>query len=179
LLSWMFLVPAYYNSFDWPANTARWRYACFVWWGLLLTSAWLFFLPGLLDRFKFTDALVGHSHMAMAGFISSLNIFLLVTLLGKNNAIFNSKWAFAAWQAGTLGYVFLMVVAGWLEGGNPSFTNAPGVGRDALYLLRLECGGLMTAASCHWLLRASRPARAETTIPRDDLPSPELVMASR
>ncbi|MDB6022201.1 MAG: putative rane protein [Pedosphaera sp.] len=150
LLIWMPLLPAYFNSFDWPAETKRWRNACLFWWGLLVVSAWLVFLPGLLDRFKFTDALVGHSHMAMAGFISSLNIFLLVTLLEEDGRRFNSTWAFFAWQAGTLGYIVIMFLAGWLEGNNPGFTIIPGVSRDIIYVLRLGCGGLMTAAAIYW-----------------------------
>jgi cytochrome c oxidase cbb3-type subunit I len=150
LLIWMPLLPAYFDSFGWPSYTKLWRNACLVWWGLLVASAWLVFLPGLLDRFKFTDALVGHSHLAMAGFVSSLNIFLLVTLLEADGRSFNSTWAFIAWQAGTLGYVAIMFLAGWLEGNNPSFTIIPGVTRDIIYALRLVSGGLMTAAAIHW-----------------------------
>ncbi len=150
LLLWLPVLPVYLNSFGWPAETRRWRNACLVWWGLLVVSAWLIFLPGLLDHFKFTDALVGHSHMAMAGFISSLNIFLLVNLLGENGRNLNSTWAFYTWQMGTLGYVILMFLAGWLEGNNPAFTIIPGAGYDIIYILRLVCGGLMTTASIHW-----------------------------
>jgi cytochrome c oxidase cbb3-type subunit 1 len=156
LLLWVPILLAYFNSFEWPATTRRWRSACLFWWGLLVASGWIFFLPGLLDGFKFTDAMVGHSHMAMAGFLSSLNIFLLVVLLGENGRIFNSTWAFFAWQAGTLGYVIIMVLAGWLEGNDPSFTIIPGVGREVIYALRLVCGGMMTAASLHWWLELSK-----------------------
>ena len=155
LLPWMFLLPAYYNSFDWPATSVLWQRACFFWWGVLLASAWLVFLPGVLDRFKFTDALVGHSHMAMAGFISSLNVFLLVTIVEAGQDVFNSPWAFAAWQAGTLGYVVLMFVAGWIEGGDPAFTIVPGIGRNVIYMARLLCGGMMSLTSIYWLIRVS------------------------
>ena len=156
LLLWVPIFPAYFNSFEWPANTRRWRNACFFWWGLLVASGWLFFLPGLLDRFKFTDALVGHSHLAMAGFVSSLNIFLLVILLGESGRSFNSPRAFFAWQAGTFGYVILMVLAGWLEGNDPAFTIIPGSGRNVVYASRLVCGGMMTAATVHWWLGLSQ-----------------------
>jgi hypothetical protein len=94
--------------------------------------------------------------MAMAGFVSNLNIFILVTLLGEKRKVFDVKWAFIAWQAGTLGYVMIMFIAGWLEGGNHAFSVTPGAMRDVIYLLRLGCGALMTAAACHWLVRITR-----------------------
>lgn len=159
LLPWIALLPFYYRSFEWPANVRRWRGALFFWWGILLASAWTIFLPGLLDRFKFTDGLVGHSHMAMAGFVSNLNIFVLVTLLGEKRRIFDTKWPFIAWQAGTFGYVVLMFIAGWLEGGNHAFNFVPGPTRDLLYFLRLGCGVLMTAAAGHWLVLMTRSLR--------------------
>jgi cytochrome c oxidase cbb3-type subunit 1 len=156
LLLWVPTLPAYFNAFAWPATARRWRNACLGWWGLLVTSAWLMFLPGLLDHFKFTDALVGHAHLAMAGFVSSLNLLLLVTLLGEKGRGLNTAWAFAAWQTGTLGYVLIMVLAGCLEGSDPAFTMVPGTTRNVLYGLRLVCGGLMLAAAIHWWREISR-----------------------
>jgi cytochrome c oxidase cbb3-type subunit 1 len=170
LLLWVPILLAYFNSFEWPANARRWRNACFLWWGLLVASGWMFFLPGLLDCFKFTDALVGHSHLAMAGFVSNLNIFLLVVLLRERGRAFNSTWAFYAWQAGTLGYVVIMVLAGWVEGNDPAFTIVPGIGRDALYALRLICGGMMTAASIHWWLGLSQVVARKPNLRTADLP---------
>jgi cytochrome c oxidase cbb3-type subunit 1 len=83
LLVWIPLTPAYYAAFEWNANTHRWRIAFLCWWSALLLTGWIFFLPGILDHFKFTDGLVGHSLLAMAGFTSSLLIFVLVQLLGE------------------------------------------------------------------------------------------------
>jgi cytochrome c oxidase cbb3-type subunit 1 len=169
LLPWVFLLPMYYHSFPGPAKIQRWRYACLAWWGLLLLSAFLVFLPGALDRFKFTDALVGHSHMAMAGFISSLNIVILASLL-EPSGVFDSTWAFGLWQGGTLGYVLVMAVAGWCESIHPAFTIVPGALRNWLYLLRLICGGLMFAASVHWLTRSLRETESPL-LPRSRRPS--------
>ena len=53
------------------------------WWAALVVTGWVFFLPGVLDHFKFTDGLVGHSFVAMAGFTSSLIIFVMVQLAGR------------------------------------------------------------------------------------------------
>ena len=177
LLLWAPILLAYFDSFEWPANTRLWRNACFFWWGLLLASGWMFFLPGLLDHFKFTDAMVGHSHLAMAGFVSSLNIFLLVVLLGQNGRSLNSTWAFLAWQLGTFGYVVLMVLAGWFEGSNPAFTIIPGGGRDVIYALRLVCGGMMTAASIHWWLGLSQVVSRKPALQANSLPKRQTFAA--
>ena len=98
-----------------------------VWWALLVPTGWAFFLPGILDRLKFTDGLVGHSIMAMAGFVSSLLILILGVLLGEDGKVFNSRWAFVAWQGATLAYVALFFLAGWREGADAAFTIVPGV----------------------------------------------------
>jgi len=163
LLVWVPVLPAYFRAFDWPDGARRWRGACLFWWGLLVASAWVMFLPGALDRFKFTDALVGHSHLAMAGFVSSLNLLLLVALLGESGRGLNTAWAFYAWQTGTLGYVILMFAAGFVEGKDPAFTIVPGFARDVVYSLRMVCGGLMLAAAHHWWREISRVAAKETT----------------
>jgi hypothetical protein len=94
--------------------------------------------------------------MAMAGFISSLNVFLLATLLEKDG-IFDSTWAFGLWQGGTLGYVIVMAAAGWCESLRPDFTVVPGLLREWFYVLRLICGCSMMSASADWLIRATRP----------------------
>ena len=156
LLPWIVLLPLYFKSFNWPANSGLWLNALLFWWGVLLASAWTIFLPGLLDRFKFTDGLVGHSHLAMAGFVSSMNIFLLVNLLGEKRQVFDSRWAFFAWHGGALGYIVAMFFAGSIEGRNPAFSFVPGELRDWVYLFRLVCGALMTAAALHWFRRATQ-----------------------
>lgn len=74
MLVWLPMMPAYYAEFEWHENTRRWRLAFLWWWAALVVTGWVFFLPGVLDHFKFTDGLVGHSFVAMAGFASSLLI---------------------------------------------------------------------------------------------------------
>ena len=163
LLVWLPLTPAYYSSFEWRANTRRWRIAFLCWWGALVATGWWLFLPGVLDYFKFTDGLVGHSLLAMAGFVSSFLIFVMVQLLGEDGWIFSDTWSFYAWQASVVAYVLLMFYAGWLEGSNPAFTMVPGTVRNAIYEMRLVLGVLMLAASTRWLLDATMLLRAPMT----------------
>jgi cytochrome c oxidase cbb3-type subunit 1 len=153
---WLPIMPIYYGAFAWHATTRRWRTAFLWWWGGLVVSGWVFFLPGVLDRFKFTDGLVGHSLTAVAGFVTALLIFVMVQLIGERDAwIFNRRWSFHAWNLGVLAYVLVMTIAGWIESANPAFTIAPGFARNTLYVLRLLTGIAMLAASMEWLIAAS------------------------
>jgi cytochrome c oxidase cbb3-type subunit 1 len=154
LLVWIPLTPAYYAAFKWNANTRRWRIAFLCWWSALVLTGWVLFLPGILDHFKFTDGLVGHSLLAMAGFTSSLLIFVMTQLLGEGGWIFNRTRSFYGWNIGVLGYVLLMTVAGWREGFDPAFTIVPSVARETIYTLRLVVGLVMLAASLDWLVDA-------------------------
>jgi cytochrome c oxidase cbb3-type subunit 1 len=155
LLLWVPLTPAYYAAFAWRPETRLWRNAFLCWWSALLVTGWVLFLPGILDHFKFTDGLVGHSLLAMAGFVSSLLIFVMVQLLGEDGWIFNRTRSFYAWNLAVVGYVVLMSVAGWREGFDPTFTIVPGVAREVLYLLRFAVGAAMLASSLDWLLDAT------------------------
>jgi len=155
LLVWVPLTPAYYAAFEWHANTRRWRIVFLAWWSALVLTGWVLFLPGVLDHFKFTDGLVGHSLLAMAGFTSSLLIFVLVQLLGEDGWIFNRMRSFYAWNSAVMGYVALMAAAGWREGFDPAFTIVPGLARNAIYALRLVVGLGMLAASLDWLIDAT------------------------
>ncbi len=161
LLVWVPLTPAYYAAFAWNANTRGWRKAMLAWWVLLLVSGWVMFLPGVLDNFKFTDGLVGHSFVAMAGFTSALLIFVLVQLMGEDGWIFTRSWSFHLWNWSVLGYVALMMLAGWLEGNDPAFTIVPGVARNALYTLRLMSGIMMLVASLEWFAAATEVLRQQ------------------
>ena len=145
-------------------NTRLWRIAFLGWWSALLLIGWIFFLPGILDHFKFTDGLVGHSLLAMAGFTSSLLIFVLVQLLGEEGWIFNRTRSFYGWNIAVAGYVVLMTIAGWREGFDPTFTIVPGAARNTLYILRLVVGVVMLASSVDWLVDATRLLRNRSSI---------------
>ncbi|MGA2674894.1 MAG: hypothetical protein ABSE99_16880 [Terracidiphilus sp.] len=173
LLVWLPLTPAYYAAFEWRRNTRLWRLAFLWWWVALVVTGWIFFLPGVLDHFKFTDGLVGHSFVAMAGFTSSLIVFVMVQLLGEDGWIFNRMRSFLLWNGSVIAYVVLMTVAGWREGFDPAFTIAPGIARNALYILRLITGILMLLASLDWLADASallrEPIPVSTEVPREKI----------
>jgi cytochrome c oxidase cbb3-type subunit 1 len=167
LLIWLPLTPAYYAAFQWRTETRLWRNAFLVWWAALIVTGWVFFLPGVLDHFKFTDGLVGHSFVAMAGFTSSLLIFVMVQLLGEDAWIFNRPRSFYLWHASVIAYIVLMTVAGWREGFDPAFTIVPGLARNVLYVLRLITGILMLVASLDWLADATTLLREANNVPTE------------
>jgi cytochrome c oxidase cbb3-type subunit 1 len=169
LLVWLPLTPAYYGAFEWHQNTRRWRIAFLCWWSVLVPTGWCLFLPGVLDHFKFTDGLVGHSLLAMAGFVSSLLIFVMVQLLGEDGWIFNGTWSFYVWQTSVLVYILLMFLAGWWEGADPGFAMVATEARNAIYLLRLLLGALMLAASTDWLIDASALLREPRMLVSGDI----------
>ena len=173
LLIWIPLTPAYYAAFEWNANTRRWRIAFLAWWSALVLTGWVFFLPGVLDHFKFTDGLVGHSLLAMGGFASSLLIFVMVQLLGEDGWIFNRTRSFYGWNIAVLGYVVLMSAAGWREGFDPAFTIVPGMARNAIYFLRLVVGVVLLASSLDWLIDATTLLHESAPVPA--IPAQEAI----
>jgi cytochrome c oxidase cbb3-type subunit 1 len=164
LLVWLPLIPAYFAAFEWHINTRRWRLAFYYWWAALVVTGWIFFLPGVLDHFKFTDGLVGHSFVAMAGFTSSLLIFVMVQMLGEGGWIFNRTRSFHLWNFSVIGYVIVVTIAGWHEGFDPTFTIVPGTARNVLYVLRLVTGVLMLVASLDWFVDASTLLRESGSV---------------
>lgn len=132
------------------------------WGGLLVVSAVLIFLPGVLDRVKFTNTLVAHAHLAMAGLATSFAVLVLIVLteatgLGR---IFMERTSFGLWQAGCVAHVSVLVVAGTLEALDPGvlFRLDPGI--SALYAVRWLAGAAMLAASLRWLHGAIRRVAA-------------------
>jgi cytochrome c oxidase cbb3-type subunit 1 len=172
MLAWLPIMPMYYRAFAWNSETRLWRTAMLWWWGGLVVSGWIFFLPGVLDRIKFTDALVGHSLAAVAGFLAALLVFMMVQLLGDSDAwILNRRWSFHLWNWGVFAYVVVMTIAGWMEASDPAFTIVPGAARNVLYILRLITGLMMLAASIEWLIAsfelpafAQRPTTQEAGV---------------
>jgi cytochrome c oxidase cbb3-type subunit I len=160
LLVWLPLIPVHFATFQWHDKAQSWRAALLWWWGFLVVSGWVMFLPGVLDHFKFTDALVGHSLLAVAGFLTALLALALVQLLGDDGWILTRRWSFHMWNWSVLAYVAIMLIAGSIEGNSPAFTVIPGITRDVLYALRLLTGILMLVASAEWLIAASSLLRA-------------------
>jgi len=151
LLFWIPLVLWYHQGFDWPVGLRPWRIAFFAWWGLLTVDGFITFLPGVLDVLKFTNALVAHAHLAMAGMLGALNMQILGSLgpIQKSDP-WMDRVAFWCWQLGTLTYVVAMTIQGVREGQEPFVLWGGDEVTHILYLVRLGAGLSMVLASVRW-----------------------------
>jgi len=154
LLVWIPLMPVYFNQWKWREGLRGWRVATLAWLGLLILTGWLSFLPGWLDHLKFTNGLVAHSHLAMAGFVTSFLMLLTGQMFdGKKIRQLAHRREFFLWQFAVLGYVLLMWYSGWREGNDAAFVISHSAGSVMVYALRLLCGLVMLWVSARWWIQ--------------------------
>lgn len=147
LLPWVWWLPRDWAGFSWPDGSKAWRVAMFGWWGVLVVSGLLMYQPGVLDRLKFTQGLVAHSHLAMAGFTTSFCALLLVLITGKR---IGRGWSVGVWHLAVLGMIVTLALVGWQEGGGPSWMLVRPAWREWGFLIRASCGLLMLWVSVMW-----------------------------
>jgi cytochrome c oxidase cbb3-type subunit 1 len=156
LLIWVPLLDGHLRGMCWPVACAPWLRGFRWWWGLLVASAATMFLPGVLERVKFTNVLVAHAHGAMAGVLTSIDVLLLEAVLGGTALadLFSDRRAFALWHGGNASMIASLVAAGLLEGADPGFLFKPTAIATALYVMRAGAGTAMLFASLRWLRAA-------------------------
>ena len=152
LLLWVPILVAYFNSFNWSKGMRMWVAAFLFWWGFLTVSGCISFLPGVLDIMKFTNGLVAHAHLAMAGMLGALNLLILGSI-GRVEA--SDPWAdrlsFWFWQVGTLLYVLAMLGQGVREGLDPTVLFGHNDLTSVLYAVRLFAGCVLVFANLRWI----------------------------
>lgn len=158
LAIWWPLLRRYLRLWSWPEGSLRWLRAMAVWGGVLLATAVLMFLPGLLEAVKFTDALVAHAHLAMAGLVSA---FLALVLLGLAVAAglpspLTARGPFVLWQGGTAVMIGALTLAGLFEATRPGGLGTGSRAVEILYGIRWLAGGAMFVASLSWARGAWR-----------------------
>lgn len=156
LLPWPPLVARDWGHFQWPDGARAWRRWTLAWWALLVLSGWVSFLPGVLDRLKFTSGLVAHSHLAMAGFTSAFCLLLLGLLSPVAGRL--GWW----WNGAVAVHVAALSAAGWMEGGDHGWMLETAGWRRGCFGLRWLAGAVMLWVSVRWLLdwrRGSRQAK--------------------
>lgn len=178
LLLWVPLVVWYHQSFEWPVGLRLWRIAFFAWWGLLTVDGFVTFLPGVLDLLKFTNALVAHAHLAMAGMLGALNMLILGSLgPTREGDPWLDRASFWCWQLGTLTYVVVMTVQGVREGQAPFVLWGVNGLTQALYLVRVGAGLAMLLASVRWcwlaagMWRRQKPSEFQASFLNSQSPS--------
>ncbi|BCX47061.1 Cbb3-type cytochrome coxidase subunit I [Haloferula helveola] len=152
LLPWAVLLPRWWRRYEWPARTVAWRISMFGWWGLLVVSGVTAYFPEVLDRLKFTQSLVAHSHLAMAGFTTSF----CALLLGLLGVPVGGRMSVVIWNLAALGMVAVLAIMGWLESGGYGWMNETPAWRHIGLGLRSLCGLVMLGVSAGWFLGAAR-----------------------
>lgn len=157
LLVWAWLLPTWLRRFEWPEGSRRWLLAFLAWGCVLLATAVPMFLPGFLDRIKFTNALVAHSHLAMAGMASSFVVLLLVVLNAgtRLRVVLGDRAAFVLWHAGNAVHVAVLALAGALEAADPGVAFRGDASITVLYAFRALAGLAMFMAASRWLVLAA------------------------
>jgi cytochrome c oxidase cbb3-type subunit 1 len=165
LVLWWPLLVRYLAHFTWPAGSRRWLLAFAAWGAILLITALFTFLPGVLDRWKFTNALVAHTHIAMAGMLSCFLMLILIALddHAPRRAALAEPLGFALWHGGALLMCGALLALGTLEADQPARVYFSEPISQTMYLLRLLAGVAMTLAVLRWWRGLNQPNRESDT----------------
>lgn len=153
LVPWVWIIPKDWKRFTWPAETLGWRIAAISWWSVLVISGVAMFFPGVLDHLKFTQALVAHSHLAMAGFTTSFCALLTVSITKRK---IGGKFTIPLWNSAALGMILVLGWMGWREGDSYSWMISNPAWRQVGFVVRTVCGAVMLATSAVWWIQWTR-----------------------
>jgi len=153
LLCWIPGLFVYWRGQNWSVAGRPWLNAALAWWALLVVSGWALFLPGVSERMKFTSGLVAHSHLAMAGMVTSVGGLILAQL---TELPVKRRW-FLLWQVGCGLQVVALTVLGWQESLDPAASYRGEYWPVLLLSVRLGAGAIMTLSSINWLIVFCRP----------------------
>jgi cytochrome c oxidase cbb3-type subunit 1 len=106
------------------------------------------YFPWILDRIKFTQGLVAHSHLAMAGFTTSFCALLTVILTDKR---LGGSITVGVWHLAVVAMIVTLAAMGWREGAGPSWMLINPAWRELGLVVRGACGVAMLSVSCVWL----------------------------
>ncbi len=171
-LALLFLAPPLlardWRRFAWKTESHRWLVASLAWGAFLVADGWVTFLPGFSERLKFTNGLVAHAHLAMAGLVTSIGMVFLLQL-GVSTRVataLGDRRAFWLWQLATTLHVTVLLALGWFEGANPWLVLGGTETARLVYAVRLAAGTAMTVSSIWWLIAQwRRPAAAPNLTP--------------
>jgi len=149
LLPWAWLIPRDWSGFVWPANSGAWRIGLIFWWAFLVLSGVAMYQPGVLDHLKFTQGLVAHSHLAMAGFTTSFCALLIVMLTGRT---VGHKGSILVWNVAVITMIVVLAWMGWREGNGSDWMIVYAGWRDVGLFVRSLSGVAMLGVSIHWMM---------------------------
>jgi cytochrome c oxidase cbb3-type subunit I len=147
----------WFRLYAWEPAHRRWLGALATWAALLFVDGFAIFLPGVLEGAKFSNSLVAHAHLAMAGMLTSLNMLMLISFAPRTRLAdaLAAPRPWLAWNTACLAMVAALTTLGWAEGRDPTLVPGGGILVQAIYVVRLLCGLVMAAATLPWLLAAA------------------------
>lgn len=146
LLIWVPLLIRHLRSYPWCAAAQPWLRAALGWWLVLVVSGWITFLPGFSERLKFTNGLVAHAHIAMAGLVTSLN-FVILNELRPSRPVGGGV---RLWQTALAIQAVALMLLGWNEAEQAADLFRSETWTQALYGIRLASGVVMLGLSAAW-----------------------------
>lgn len=158
LLGWIPLLSWLLSGYDWNRGSRLWLFSTLFWWSVLVLTGFTSFCPGVLDRIKFTHALVAHSHLAMAGLLSSFN-FLVLSNLGPR--WFARRIPFALWQGGLVLHLAILAALAYFEALEPGWLLRRESPAAFLFWARVFAGTLMATASVLWFWESTASKEGE------------------
>ncbi|BET68587.1 hypothetical protein ASA1KI_35050 [Opitutales bacterium ASA1] len=167
LLVWPFALVWWFRRFEWHVQQRPWLIAAGMWSALLVVDGLVLFLPGVLEATKFTNALVAHSHLAMAGVLTALNMSILISLAPSSAlaAALANRRRWVTWNAATSAMVVVLTVLGFAESGWTSWSERDHVLVQVVYGVRGIAGAAMVAVGFGWLRASlSKPASCHPTV---------------
>ncbi len=158
-LLWIPILYWYYSRFAWPKVAAPWLKWFGIWGSVLAVNGVTMFVPEILDRVKFTDMLVAHSHLAMAGMITAFNMVVLILLAPGSRLAqqLNESRSRKVWNIGLLVMLSGLIALGALEVAHPSYLYRSHPLIRAASSFRFVGGCMMLIASAAWWWRAFGP----------------------
>lgn len=148
------LLIGYLRGFQWNERSGLWLNGALCWWGLLVSMGFIVFLPGVLDRVKFTHALIAHADLAMPGLMTSINMLILANLATPPAGAIRSitgRRAFWLWQGAlAIQVVLLLGIAAMEAVDHGALWKTTGYSQ-LFFNLRLLTGISMGTAAALWV----------------------------
>lgn len=159
---WVPLLWRYFGRYRLEKAMKPWAVAFLVWGALLWLDGWLIFLPGFLEAGKFSNSLVAHAHLAMAGMLSSFCVMVLIKVTeGRFRTLGGTYWSY---HIGLAMQLVVLTLCGVYEADDPGFDFNGSTGLSVFYGLRFGGGLLMFLASFGWLFDLVRAGRAKEKV---------------
>jgi len=161
LCGWIPVFAVYFRGWARRPAVKPWLMSFLFWWTLLCISGVTTFLPQVLQVWKFTNGLVAHAHLAMAGMVTSFLLCLLGLFSERERVCWSNRLGFSIWNGALLLMVVVLGIQGWREGLQPEVLWMRNGMTSFLYGLRWLAGLCLFGVSLGWCLCTAKEFKHE------------------